>query len=158
MKFTLRHLLLALSSFSVFSIVAIGENKPAYGWFDVCNRSTQTVRVAFAYLDVDSATRDVFGLSIPQAERGWVSEGWWKLTSGECARVYPHELRKRNTLYYVHAKGNTVSWGRNHNFCVTDNKFTLGVADKRCGANGRWQGFTEVSTGNSRNYTFNLTE
>lgn len=160
MKSTLRKLLWPLFSFSTFSVLIMGTARPAHAWFEVCNQSTQQADVAFAYLDIsDSRPIDIFGTRPPAAQRGWISEGWWTLKSGQCARVYPHELRVRNSYYYVYAKGkNGGIWSGKKSFCVTGSAFTLGAANQRCGGNGYWKNFNEVFTGNSRNYTYRLTE
>jgi uncharacterized membrane protein len=73
----------------------------ARAWFDVCNKSGDKAFVAFAYLEIDAAESDIFGNTPPRRSRGWTTEGWWNLTSGECARVYPMSLTKETafTMY-----------------------------------------------------------
>lgn len=155
-----RHLLSALFSFSAFSIAIMGESQPAYAWFKICNQSTQTVYTAFAYEDVNAREPDIFGVAPPQRTKGWNSEGWWTLESGQCAEVYPHDLRDRNSYYYVYAKGNSGGvWEGDNKFCVVPGSaFTVGSANHRCGGRGDWRNFREVNVGNSRNYTYRLTE
>jgi uncharacterized membrane protein len=142
--------------------------KPAQAWFRVCNKSSQSVAVAFAYLDVPDS-RDycnAFGQCepLPRNKRIWNSQGWWQLNSGQCVGVYPHELRKRNSYYYVYARAlnSSSSWGGDHSFCAVDDifsKFGLAYADTRCnGQNTTRRGFQQVYTGNTKNYTYNLVE
>lgn len=143
------------------SALAIGStvtfSEPAHAWFQVCNRSTESVSVAFAYLEIDARHPDIFGNSRPQARGGWSSQGWWNLNPGACAQTYPHELRVRNTVYYVYAKGNRGSeWAGSHSFCTISGGFILGSANTVCGNGGEWKSFQEVRTGNARNYTYNL--
>jgi uncharacterized membrane protein len=138
----LRSLLLASSCFSVVSVLTLLEAKPANAWFKVCNQSTEKVDVAFAYTAGGGK---------------WMSEGWWILRSGDCATVYGGELTNR--YYYVYAKGNAGGvWTGNNNFCVISDKFLIGFADTRCSGNGRWEKFNQVDTGDSKNWTYNLTE
>jgi uncharacterized membrane protein len=150
-----------LFGLSAFLIALISDSKPAHAWFDVCNRSTQQVSVAFAYMDKQPSVPDIFGSRTPTPNGSWNSQGWWSLTSGECARVYPHQLNHRNTIYYVYAKSQdgTTVWSGKQTFCVVPSSgFHLSAADHRCGGKGEWRGFIEVSTGNSKNYTVPLTE
>ncbi|MBE9092897.1 DUF1036 domain-containing protein [Tychonema sp. LEGE 07203] len=148
-----------LISSSTFLALTFSFPSAAHAWFTVCNKSTQKVSVAFAYLDINARKPDIFGNAPPQRSRGWTSEGWWSLSSGECAQVYPHELRVRNSVYYVYAKGEDGGlWGGDHNFCTIREAFTIGLADQRCGGRGEFKGFVEVNTGNARNFTYNLTE
>ena len=130
----------------------------ARAWFDVCNKSGDKASVAFAYLEIDAAESDIFGNTPPRRSRGWTTEGWWNLTSGECARVYPHELNKRNGIYYVYAEAEDGGeWSGKNRFCTINKPFTLARADKQCEGIGRvWKNFIEVNTGNARNYTYNL--
>lgn len=159
MKFTKRCFLPTLFCFSTFSIVTVGNPESAHAWFKICNQSTQTVSAAFAYEDLSGINRDIFGSAPPQMSRGWTSEGWWNLKSGQCVQVYPHDLRDRNSFYYVYAKGDSgVVWEGKNPFCVTSSSFTLGFANGRCGGRGRFENFKEVDTGNSRNFTYRFTD
>jgi uncharacterized membrane protein len=145
MKTPFRKLLVPfLGTFGVLAAILL-DTKPANAWFEVCNKSTRTAQVAYAHVYA-----------------GWNSEGWWYLKSGDCARVYGGDLANANRYFYVYAKsldGKAV-WSGNNNFCVvlSGTKFGLKGADKRCGGNGTFVGFQQVDTGNSRNYTYSLTE
>lgn len=160
-----RCLLLAFFSFSTLSIITIGEAKPAQAWFKICNQSTETVSTAFSYLNVSSnrlggVLGGVFGGSIPQSNKGWTSQGWWTLNPGACAEVYPADLSERNSYFYVYAKGSDGGlWGGNKRFCVDpSSEFIVDSANKNCSGRGEWRGFNEVYTGDSRNYTYRLTD
>lgn len=139
----------------------------ANAWFDVCNRSNKRVTVAFGYrnsVDNREPTASSIGAS-------WISEGWWSLNSGNCARVYPHELWRRNRYYYVFAKSTDgrLVWRGNTPFCVVSRAFTLlnvgnlcrdanssdGLAEPR---DARYESFQQVDIGGGRvqNYTYNL--
>lgn len=147
---------IALSS-AVLLTSTIAFSEPAHAWFEVCNRSTESVSVAFAYLEIDARRPDIFGNSRPQAQGGWSSQGWWNLDPGACAQTYPHELRVRNKVYYVYAKGKRGSvWQGSNRFCTISRNFILGNANNVCGNGGAWKSFQEVNTGNARNFTYNL--
>ncbi|MFM6396315.1 MAG: DUF1036 domain-containing protein [Planktothrix sp.] len=126
---------------ATFAVGMFSFSSPAHAWFDVCNKSTETVRVAFAYPE----------------NGGWTSHGWWRLTSGQCTTAYHPELKNR--FYYVYSAGESGgNWGGNYNFCTIETEFRIANADKKCGTNGTWRGFAKVDTGKSRNFTYNLTE
>ena len=135
----------------------------AHAWFTICNKSSSSLSVAFAYMDapdIRSYCNNVIGSCppLPPSGRVWNSEGWWSLDSDDCAQVYPHELTKRNSVYYVHAQSSDGStWGGGNSFCTLSSVFTLAFANSRCDY-GEWKIFKEVRTGNARNYTYNLTD
>jgi uncharacterized membrane protein len=115
----------------------------ANAWFDVCNQSGENISVAFAF-----------------HEDNWKSQGWWNLDSGSCARLYPEELRAKNTYYYVYAKGNQGGeWTGDRAFCTVTQKFLLANANQVCRGNNRvWKNFIEVFTGEYSNYTMTLSD
>ncbi len=151
------------STIALSSVVALTAtvtfSEPAHAWFQVCNRSTESVYVAFAYLEIDPRHPDIFGNSPPQVQGGWwTSEGWWNLNPGVCAQTYPQELGVRNNFYYIYAKGKRGNELKgSYNFCTISQRFVLGSANRVCGNGGEWKKFREVRTGNARNYTYNLT-
>ena len=147
---------IALSSVAVFTSI-VSSSDPAHAWFQVCNRSTESAVVAFAYLEINGRNPDIFGVAPPELSRGWNSEGWWSLKPGKCVQTYPHELRARNSIYYVYAQGNRGGeWSGSNTFCTIPGEFTLGNANKVCGNGGEWKKFKEVSTGDARNFTYKL--
>ncbi|WOB43129.1 DUF1036 domain-containing protein [Thermoleptolyngbya oregonensis NK1-22] len=116
---------LALSS-TVILISTLTLSEPAHAWFQMCNRSSATVRSAFAYFD-DSDNR-----SQRAGNRHWVSEGWWTLEPGRCVQAYPHELWRRNRYYYIYAeevRGNRVWGGENYFWVHRSQPFTIRRAD-----------------------------
>src|SRR5688572_13306206 len=91
---------------------ALVSASPAFGWFAVCNKSVEPIAVAFAYYDRNDKREPVGEHTLT-----WKSEGWWALKPSECARVYPHELWRRNRYYFVHAHGVKNEWGADLKFC-----------------------------------------
>jgi uncharacterized membrane protein len=133
----------------------------ANAWFDVCNRSNDTAYVVFKSLVTSDnrATGPYAG-----AKTLWMTEGWWTLNPGGCARVYPHELWRRNRYYYVYAetKNRRKQWGGNHRSCIANRRFTFYGSDcwtpQGNAADGYTVGFDEVDIGGGRtqNFTYNL--
>jgi uncharacterized membrane protein len=84
--------------------------KPAAAYFEVCNRSSQDVSVAFGY----------------PHDGDWVSEGWWNLAPGDCSTVYSFDLKEQK--YYLYAEGETGNIEGDYVFCGIDGEFTIMTA------------------------------
>jgi uncharacterized membrane protein len=133
------------------------HTSPAHAWFQVCNKigwgsfgangSARRVSIAFHYLDTNDNRDSPYN-------RGWVTEGWYNLESGQCKTVYPHELWRRNNNYYVHVTG--LNQG-SHRFCIdTKNGFKF-YENETCNFGNREEVFFNVyNTGNNSNYILNL--
>ena len=108
----------------------------------MCNLTSSRVGIALGYRD-------------PQ---GWVTEGWWNLTSKGCETLLKGPLAAR--YYYVYAvdydRGG--DWGGRAFMCTRDREFTIrGVED--CLARGfDRSGFFEVDTGEQKTWTIQLTD
>ncbi len=119
--------------------------QPAMAAFLFCNQTKSVIEAAFGHRD----------------EGTWVSEGWWQLQPGQCARVYNKPLSQRFYFYYARAltlpgkdgKG-TMTWSGKYAFC-TDTKAFKAEGDSNCEARGyRMQGFQDVDVGvRQKNYT-----
>ncbi|HEY9706446.1 MAG TPA: DUF1036 domain-containing protein, partial [Allocoleopsis sp.] len=72
---------------SVISLIVLVA-EPAHAWFKVCNKSSQPVALAFAYLDIPDTREycDFLGQCQPlrRNQKLWNTTGWWNLKSGEC--------------------------------------------------------------------------
>jgi len=154
---------LLISTSTLFVISLFSSPDSALAWFQICNKSGSEVSVAFAYLDIPDSREYCDALigcePLHPNQKVWNSEGWWNLSSGECAQVYPHELRKRNSIYYVYgeATDGSVEYSGEQAFCTLRTEFTLALANQKCNGDGReWKRFIKVGTGNSRNFTFTL--
>lgn len=118
---------------------------PALAAFLFCNQTKSVIEAAFGHRD----------------DGVWVSEGWWQLQPGQCARVYNKPLTQRFYFYYARAltlpakdgKG-TMVWSGKYAFC-TDAKAFRAEGDSNCEARGfRMQGFQDVDVGvRQKNYT-----
>jgi uncharacterized membrane protein len=156
---------LLISTSAIFGASLFSSSDSALAWFQICNKSGSKANVAFAYLDIPDSREYCDALTgcepLHPNQTVWNSEGWWNLSSGECAQVYPHELTKRNSIYYVYGEttDNTRKWSGEQPFCTLRTKFTLALADKKCNGQGReWKRFIKIDTGNSRNLTYSLTD
>ena len=110
----------AIAGFALASLTAIA---PAAAEFRVCNKSGETVDVAFGY-DGGGKT-------------GWVAEGWYKINRGRCVTVYGRQLTGR--YYYVYAEGaNGNNWNGDDDdgpsFCITRKVFR--IFQRHYGSNG----------------------
>lgn len=94
-----------------------------------CNRTKGPLEAAFAYRAEDQD-------GIEQ----WVSEGWWRIEPGQCARVYNDPLDRRFYFYYAHAVGTPsgvtpTEWSGKHKFCTKAKAFRA-IGDDDCAGRG----------------------
>jgi uncharacterized membrane protein len=93
----------------------------------------------------------------------WISEGWWRIEPGQCARVYGQPLTQRFYFYYAHALAQTAKdtpptvWSGKYIFCTDDKAFHV-EGDNDCPArNFQSTGFQELDLGqNVRDYTLDF--
>lgn len=117
----------------------------AHAAFLFCNETKSVIEAAFGQRD----------------EGKWLSQGWWQIQPGQCARVYSKPLTQRFYFYYARAltlegrdgKGPTV-WSGKYSFC-TDSKAFRVEGDTNCEARGfKAQGFQDVDVGlRQKSYT-----
>jgi len=90
----------------------------ARGGYQICNRTSEKLFLAIAYY---TGNKDFF-----------VSEGWWTLTPGECARVFPNNSFDSHRYYYAQNEKKTTEWTADNGVevCIdSHNKFALAHAD-----------------------------
>ncbi len=110
--------------------------------FRLCNNTGSRVGIAMGYKDAD----------------GWVTEGWWNLSSRTCETLLRGKLVAR--FYYIYAvdydRGG--EWAGKAVMCTRNKEFTIrGIDD--CFARGfERTGFFEVDTGEQATWTVQLTE
>jgi len=134
---------------SVVAGIALGSaflfSSPAHAAFLFCNKTSQAIEAAFGYRD----------------QTTWISEGWWQIQPGQCARVYGKPLTQRFYFYFAHVLAppsnnskQTLVWSGKYAFCV-DSKAFRSEGDGNCEARGfREQGFQEIDIGpNTKDYT-----
>jgi uncharacterized membrane protein len=130
---------------------ALAFAKPAAAALAFCNRTAGAIDAAVGYHDADEN-------GAPQ----WVSEGWWRIEPGQCARVYGKPLTQRFYFYYATAltasAGKDVFvWGGKYLFC-TDNKAFRAAGDSDCLSRGfAAKGFQQIDLGaNTKDYTLDF--
>ena len=115
---------------------------PAAADFRLCNNTSSRVGIALGYKDAE----------------GWVTEGWWNVSSRACETLLRGTLVAR--FYYIYAldydRGG--EWSGQAFMCSRDKEFTI-KGTENCLARGFDRtGFFEVDTGDQRAWTVQLTE
>ncbi|MDR3423913.1 MAG: DUF1036 domain-containing protein [Alphaproteobacteria bacterium] len=140
--------------FLIFAALACGAPREALAALSFCNRTTVAIEAALGYrADTDAATEN------------FVSEGWWRIEPGQCARVYGQSLTQRFYFYYAHALAAASKdapptvWSGKYIFCTDDKAFRV-EGDGDCSAR-KYQttGFQELDLGpNVHDYTLDFRE
>jgi uncharacterized membrane protein len=123
-------------------LLILAATPPAAADFRMCNNTSGRVGVALGYKDAE----------------GWVTEGWWNLSSRSCETLLRGGLVAR--FYYIYAvdydRGG--EWSGHAFMCTRDKEFTIrGIED--CLARGYDRtGFFEVDTSEQRGWTVQLTD
>ena len=131
----MRHVLAAMT----LCLVAL----PAQAGFHVCNKAPREVKVALGYFD---------GVI-------WASRGWWNIPPGTCRTLIDRSLDSR--FYYLYASDNSTGiWDGKRVFCVASASDTFQIKGRGdCEAHGfDRRGFFEIDTGQTRDYTQNLSD
>lgn len=131
---------LALTSLTWAALIL--GNSAALADLRLCNKTESKVGVAIGYKD----------------KAGWVTEGWWNISSNSCETLFPGALVSR--YYYIYAVDydQLGEWGGRAFMCTRDKEFTIrGIED--CVARGYERtGFFEIDTGEQSSWTVQLTE
>lgn len=137
---------MALSrSLSVFTVcvAVVCLAWPAQAAFLFCNKTQTPIEATFGYRE----------------QVAWISEGWWQIQPGQCARVFNHPLTQRFYFYYARSMAKpgappAMVWGGKYSFCIDDKAFRI-EGDGQCEARGyQEKGFQEIDIGpNRRDYS-----
>ena len=146
--------LFSLAGFVVFALGLCLAPRPAHAAMSFCNRTGTPVEAALGYRSDSDETSDNF-----------ISEGWWRIEPGQCARVYGQPLMQRFYFYYAHALTQTskdtppTTWTGKYMFCTDDKAFKI-EGDSDCASrNYQSVGFQELDLGpNTRDYTLDFRE
>lgn len=115
---------------------------PAAADFRLCNNTAGRVGIALGYKDAE----------------GWVTEGWWNLSSRACETLLKGGLVAR--FYYIYAidydRGG--EWSGQAFMCTRDKEFTIRGTDNCLARGFDRTGFFEVDTGEQRAWTVQLTD
>ena len=112
-----------------------------------CNRTQNTIETAFGYRE----------------SAGWVSEGWWRIEPGDCARVYGNPLMHRFYFYYATSlvpkskDKPPLTWTGKYKLCIDTKAFRI-EGDEDCETrNYQTQGFQQIDIGSmTRDYTLDF--
>ena len=136
----------------VFVSVATGNPSPASAALSFCNRTKVAIEAALGYrADTENKTDE------------WISEGWWRIESGQCARVYNQPLALRFYFYYAHALSQASKdapptvWSGKYTLCTDIKAFRAEGADNCAPRGFQSTGFQELDLGpNVRDYTLDF--
>ena len=120
---------------------------PAQAAMVFCNRTQGAIEAALGYRDVD----------------GWLSEGWWKIQPGQCARVLGGTLNQRFYFYYARALTTRdrnkppYIWSGKYHFCTNIKAFRI-EGDVKCEDKGyKTKDFQQIDLGGPvRDYTLDF--
>lgn len=134
-----------------FALSALSPHR-AYAAMSFCNRTSTSIEAALGYREDTDDTAD-----------DWVSEGWWRIEPGQCARVYGQPLTERFYFYYARALSPAARdaaptiWSGKYIFCTDDKAFRV-EGDTDCPSrNLQSTGFQELDLGpNVRDYTLDF--
>ena len=139
---SLRRSFLASLTGLVALITLCAWSDPAAADFRLCNNTSSRVGIALGYKDSE----------------GWVTEGWWNVSSHSCETLLRGTLVAR--YYYIYAidydRGG--EWSGQAFMCSRDKEFTIKGTDDCLVRGFDRTGYFEVDTGEQRAWTVQLTE
>lgn len=133
--------------FIAFLLLALTAAAPAHAALVFCNRTKAPLEAALGYRE----------------DLDWISEGWWRIEPGQCARVFGRPLTQRFYFYYALSLAPIAkdkapfTWAGKYQFC-TDTKAFRVVGDGDCEArNYHTQGFQQIDIGSkTHDYTLDF--
>jgi uncharacterized membrane protein len=140
-----------------FLFMLLAGAQPAAAALVFCNRLQQPIEAALGYRGQTGESPD------GQRVEDWISEGWWRIEPGQCARVYNESLGARFYFYYAralappqHSKQPRV-WSGKYMFCTAPKAFRI-EGDNECESRGyETRGFHPVDLGaHMRDYTLDF--
>jgi uncharacterized membrane protein len=143
--------LFSVAALLVFIFGIGGALRPAFAAMSFCNRTSGAVEAALGYRDDNE-----------EKSEKWISEGWWRIEPGQCARVYARPLLYRFYFYYARALAQVSKdvpptvWSGKYIFCTDDKAFRV-EGDGDCAArNYQSTGFQELDLGGARPHDYTL--
>jgi uncharacterized membrane protein len=141
-----------VTALCVFLWGAGGNPSAAQAALSFCNRAPVAIETALGYRDEANNRTE-----------SWISEGWWRIEPGQCARVYSQPLTQRFYFYYARALEQASKdapptlWSGKYVLCTDDKAFRI-EGDNDCAArNFQSIGFQELDLGaNVRDYTLDF--
>jgi len=122
--------------------VILSVTQAAAAALTVCNKTAHSAKVALGRFDGKS----------------WMSEGWWRVAAGKCARLIDSRLEAR--FYYLYATdGAQGTWDGAKPFCTgTGEKFAIAGRGACLDRGYDSHGFFEIDTGNRLDWTQTLSD
>lgn len=128
-------------------VICLGFGRSATAAMLFCNRTQAALDAALGYREAGQ----------------WLSEGWWRIEPGQCARVLNKPLTQRFYFYYATALTRPskdkapFAWAGKYKFCMDTKAFRL-EGDENCEARGaQTRGFKQVDVGaNTHDYTLDF--
>ncbi len=146
-------------SFSKFVLVAavaglgfLPALRQAEAAMSFCNKTSGALEAAVGYRSED-----------PEKPNNWISEGWWRIEPGQCARILQDALAQRFYFYYGRALSQTAKdqpptvWAGKYIFCTDTKAFKI-EGDGDCSLRKfKNTGFQQVDVGaGTRDYTLDF--
>ncbi|MDD4616462.1 MAG: DUF1036 domain-containing protein [Alphaproteobacteria bacterium] len=125
---------------SLFALIVVSFGAQAAMSF--CNTTKTAIEAALAYRALDEENKET-----------WVSEGWWRIEPGQCARVFTAPLDQRFYFYFARAlsasspDASPYEWSGKYPFCTAKKAFRI-VGDRECAARQYLtSGFRQIDVG-----------
>ncbi len=136
----------------VSALAANSFPAPAQAALSFCNRTSVALEAALGYRGETAKKPD-----------DWISEGWWRIEPGQCARVYTEPLTSRFYFYFAHAMAQASKdaplsvWSGKFTFCTDTKAFRVEGADNCVTRGYQSKGFEELDLGSpQRDYTLDF--
>ena len=131
----------------------LGFSSKAEAALVFCNRTQNPLEAALGHRETEAQ----------QETDIWLSEGWWRIDPGQCARVYGEPLMQRFYYYYATSLVRSgkdkapFTWVGKYQFCTDTKAFKI-EGDNDCEAkNYQIRGFQQIDIGaNTRDYTLDF--
>jgi uncharacterized membrane protein len=117
------------------------------------------IQPVLADLKVCNASGGRIGLSLGYQDRkGWVTEGWWNISSQTCEVLLKGGVPSRFIYVYAVDYDRGGEWAGTNYMCTREKSFAIRGVEE-CQTRGfKRTGFFEVDTGDSREWTIRLTD
>jgi len=140
-----RRLLLAAALLLGAADAADAQQRGGQPGFWACNRTGVELEIAKA---LNTGASDGSGRII-------ISEGWYKVPSGACVKLWPDPMQYKAYLLFAQHKPSNREWSGNVPLCVAPGAFT--IRSETCGPGQYKRNFREVIPGGrSTSWTHNF--
>jgi uncharacterized membrane protein len=134
---------------ALFLALTLAAPPPAEAAMQFCNRTQTQIETAYG----------------SHTQKGWTSEGWWRLDPGQCAKVDDQPLTERFYFYYAISLAPPVDnkppmvWSGKYQLCVDLKAFRI-EGESDCEARHyHTQGFEQIDIGAfTQDYTLDFRE